>query len=249
MELVSKINFLKQRRWQYVIFGFFLSFIGPLGEWIFIQIFSEYVHDTFLLTYVYTEIATMIVFILFGYIIGIYAEKVEQLAFHDNLTGLHNRHYLMEQLLELEALHKRYKDKFSLILLDLDHFKEVNDSYGHSVGDKTLKAIAACIKNEMRKTDFGSRYGGEEFIIVCPHTSIDDCYKLAERIRISIENLKEDSLGFPGPQTISAGIYELSSDQEASLTQILNHVDQALYRAKQGGRNKVVIYDASETQY
>ncbi len=132
-------------------------------------------------------------------------------------------------------------------MLDLDHFKKFNDTYGHSVGDKTLKAISTCIMKEMRETDFGSRFGGEEFIIVCPHTSIIDCYKLAERIRIAIEHLKEDSLGFPGTQTISAGIYELSSDQKVSLTQILNCVDQALYSAKQGGRNKVVIYNASET--
>jgi len=244
MKLIKKLNLLKQRRWQYVIYGFFLSFIGPLGEWILIKIFFEYVNDPILLTYVYTEIATMVAFTVFGYIIGIYAEKVEQLAFHDKLTGLYNRHYLMEQLQELEALHKRYKEKLSLILMDVDHFKKVNDSYGHPVGDKTLKAIAACIIKEMRETDFGTRYGGEEFLIVCPHTSIDDCYKLAERVRISIENLKEDALGFPGPQTISAGIFELSSDHEVSLTQILNHVDQALYSAKQGGRNKVVIYDA-----
>ena len=239
-----KNNFFKQRRWQYVILGFFLSFIGPLGEWVFVNVFSNYINDTFLLTYVYTEIATMAAFTFFGYIIGIYAEKVEQLAFNDKLTGLYNRHYLMEQLQELEARHKRYKEKFSLILLDLDHFKNVNDSYGHSVGDKTLKAVADCIMKEMRETDFASRYGGEEFIIVCPHTGIDDCYKLAERIRITIEQLKEDSLGFPGPQTISAGIYELSSKQEASLTQILNNADHALYRAKKGGRNTIVVYNA-----
>jgi len=237
------IIFLKQRRWQYVFFGFLLSFIGPLGEWIFIKIFSEYVNDSFLLNLVYTEITAMAAFTLFGYVLGIYADKVEQLAFHDKLTGLYNRHYLMKQLNEIEASHKRYKDEFSLILLDLDYFKKVNDSYGHLVGDKTLSAIAACIMKEIRETDFASRYGGEEFIIVCPHTNIEDCYKLAERIRISIEHLEVDNLGFPGPQTISAGIYQLPLDEEVSLTQILNNVDQALYTAKQGGRNRVVIYE------
>lgn len=247
MKLTHKINFLgslKQRRWQYAILGVFLSFIGPIGEWIFVKIFSEYIKDSFFLTLIYTELATLVVFSLFGYILGNYAEKIEQLAFHDKLTGLYNRHYLMETLNELVALHKRYQEKFSLIMLDLDHFKKVNDSYGHSVGDKTLKAIAVCIVEEIREADFGSRYGGEEFMVVCPHTSITDCYKLAERIRIAIERLNADSLGFPGPQTISAGVYELSSDHEASLLQILNHVDQALYRAKQEGRNKVVIYNA-----
>ncbi len=106
MELKNKNNFLKKRRWQYVILGFFLSFMGPLGEWIFIKVFSKYFNYSFLLTYFYTEIAMMFTFIFFGYIIGSYAEKVEQLAFHDNLTGLYNRHYLMEQLHKLVALYK-----------------------------------------------------------------------------------------------------------------------------------------------
>ena len=243
---LTKNNVFKQRRWQYVMYGLLLSFIGPLGEWIFVNVFSNYINDSFLLTYVYTEIAAMAAFTLFGYIIGIYAEKVEQLAFYDKLTGLYNRHYLMEQLQELEALHKRYEEKFSLILLDLDHFKKVNDSYGHSVGDKTLEAVAGCIIKKMRETDFAARYGGEEFIIVCPHAGVDDCYKLAERIRIGIEQLKEDSLGFPGPQTISAGIYEVSLKQEVSLAQILNNADQAFYRAKQNGRNTIFVYDAGK---
>ncbi len=179
---------------------------------------------------------------MIGYILGNNAEKLEHLAFHDKLTGLYNRHFLMDRLKELMALHKRYQERFSLIMLDLDHFKKVNDSYGHSVGDKTLNAVALTIMKEIRETDFGSRYGGEEFIIVCPNTGITDCYKLAERVRMAIEVLNVDSLGFPGPQTISAGVYELSADQDVSLKQMLNYMDQALYRAKQEGRNKVVIY-------
>ncbi len=104
MNLENKFTFLTQRRWQYVIIGFFLSFIGPLGEWIFIEIFANYVQDSFLLAYVYTEIAMMVTFVISGYIIGSYAEKIEQLAYYDNLTGLYNRHYVMNQLDELFAL-------------------------------------------------------------------------------------------------------------------------------------------------
>jgi diguanylate cyclase (GGDEF)-like protein len=253
MKLISKNNFLsslKRRRWQYATLGILLSFTGPLGEWFFVKLFSRSINDSFFLTLLYTEIFSLVIFSVFGYILGIYTEKIEQLAFRDNLTGLYNRHFLIEKLNELMALHKRYQERFSLVMLDLDHFKNVNDSYGHAVGDKTLKAAARCIMEEIRETDFGSRYGGEEFIVICPHASLSDCHEVAERIRTAIKSLHSDSLGFPGPQTISAGVYELPSDKEVSLIQILNNVDQALYHAKKTGRNKVVIYsaDISEEQ-
>lgn len=247
MNLVSKNKFLdslKQRRWQYAIFGILLSFIGPLGEFVFVKTFSGLIKDSFFLTLIYAEFLTLVAFSIFGFILGKHTEKIEQLAFRDKLTGLYNRHYLIEQLNELMALHKRYQERFSLIMLDLDHFKRVNDSYGHAVGDKTLQATASCIMKEIRETDFGSRFGGEEFIVVCPHTSVNDCYELAERIRTTIEELRSDNLGFPGPQTISAGVFEVSSNQELSLSQILNKADQALYRAKKEGRNRVAVYRA-----
>ena len=247
MKLISKnslLSSLKQKRWQFATLGILLSFTGPLGEWIFVKLFSGSIEDSFYLTLIYTEIFSLVLFSVFGYMLGKYTEKIEQLAFLDNLTGLYNRHYLIKKLNELMDLHKRYQEKFSLMMLDLDHFKKVNDSYGHAVGDKTLTSAAKCIMNVIRDTDFGSRYGGEEFIIICPHTSVKDCYEVAERIRIAINSLNSECLGFPGPQTISAGIYELSSDQEVSLMQILHNVDQALYQAKNTGRNKVVIYSA-----
>ncbi|WP_426417794.1 GGDEF domain-containing protein [Aestuariirhabdus sp. LZHN29] len=238
----SILNSLKQKRWRYAFLGVVLSFIGPLGEWLFVKLLSRSINDSFYLTLIYTEIFSLILFSVFGYILGKHTEKIEQLAFHDNLTGLYNRHYLFEKLNELMALHKRYQEKLSLVMIDLDHFKKVNDSYGHAVGDKTLKAAAKCIMQEIRDTDLGSRYGGEEFVIICPHTAVSDCHEVAERIRTSINSLQSDALGFPGPQTISAGVYELSSDQDMSLTQILNNIDVALYHAKKTGRNKVVIY-------
>ena len=247
MKLIPKkslLSSLKRRRWHYATIGILLSFIGPLGDWLVVKLFARSTNDSFYLTLIYIELFSLVFFSVFGYILGRSTEKLEQLAFHDNLTGLYNRHYLFEKLSELMALHKRYQEKLSLVMLDLDHFKKVNDSYGHAVGDKTLKAAAKCIMEEIRDTDFGSRYGGEEFIIICPHTGVSDCHEVAERIRIAINNLQSDALGFPGPQTISAGVYELSSGQDASLMKILNNVDEALYHAKNTGRNKVVIYTA-----
>jgi len=246
IKLKEKFKFLnefKRPRWRYAIFGVLLSIIAPLGEWIFVKVFSTSSSDSFILALIYTELAALIAFILFGYVLGNHAEHLEQLAFQDKLTGLYNRHYLMDRLDELVSMNKRYQEKFSLIMLDLDHFKQVNDSYGHSVGDKTLKAVASSINAEIRETDFGCRYGGEEFIIVCPNTSVNYCHMLAERVRVAIERLESKSLGFPGPQTISAGVYEFDSAQDVSLSIILNRLDQALYIAKREGRNKVVIYD------
>ena len=242
----EKSNFLgqfKRLRWRYAIFGILLSIIAPLGEWLFVKVFSAYSSDSLFLALIYTELVSLIAFSLFGYVIGNHAEHLEKLAYKDKLTGLYNRHYLMDRLNELVAMNKRYKEKFSLIMLDLDYFKQVNDSYGHSVGDKTLKAVASSINAEIRETDFGSRYGGEEFIIVCPNTGVNYCHMLAERVRIAIERLKPKSLGFPGPQTISAGVYEFDSGHDVSLSIMLNRLDQALYIAKREGRNKVVIYD------
>ncbi len=244
----KKIKFIQQRKWQYFTLGVFISIIGPIGEWLFLRIFSGYTDDFLLLTYIYIEIVAISTFGIFGYMVGNYADKLEKLALYDKLTGLYNRHYLMKQLREFVSLCNRYGEKTSLIMLDLDHFKKINDTYGHTVGDKTLKAVSDCVKEELRETDFGSRYGGEEFIIACQHTNLGDCYNFAERIRQVIENLKEDSLGFPGPLTISAGVYEISPDQDSSLTQIFNKLDKALYQAKQKGRNNVVIYESSASE-
>lgn len=235
------MNFLGRRKAQWALIGAFLSFIGPLGEWAFLRYFSSTFEDPLLITYLYTEFITLVLFSLFGYMMGSYTGKIEFLALRDNLTSLYNRHYLIEHLSQLLAIHRRHKTKISLIMLDLDYFKRVNDSHGHVVGDQVLKAVAKCIGNHCREADVLARYGGEEFIVVCQDTDIQECFNLAERIRGGIGQLKPDELGFPGPQTISAGVYELPADEAPSVEQLINRADQALYQAKQSGRNKVVV--------
>ena len=178
---------------------------------------------------------------LFGYLLGLNAEKIEVLVLHDKLTGLYNRHYLIEHMEQLLALHKRYKKRSSLIMIDLDHFKRVNDLYGHIIGDQALKAVAECVRQHCRASDVLARHGGEEFIIICSDSNIQESRQLAEPIRESVEQLRSETLGFPGPQTVSIGAYELSSDEELSVDQLFSRVDKALYRAKEEGRNKVVI--------
>jgi diguanylate cyclase (GGDEF)-like protein len=113
--------------------------------------------------------------------------------------------------------------------------------YGHITGDQALKAVAECVRQHCRASDVLARYGGEEFIIICPDSNIQESYRLAERIHENVEQLTSESLGFPGPQTVSIGAYELSSDEELSVDQLLSRIDKSLYRAKKEGRNKVFI--------
>jgi len=232
---------LKKRRFQWALIGASLSFLGPLGEWMFLQVFSSATTDSLLLTYFYTELVTLISFGLFGYLLGLHTEKIEFLALRDKLTGLYNRHYLIEHLEHLLAQHRRHKTRSSVMMIDLDNFKNVNDYYGHIIGDMALKAVAECVQRICRDSDILSRYGGEEFIVVCHDTDINEGSQLAERIRKSVECLTIESLGFPGPQTISIGVYELSPDDELTVDQLISRIDKALYRAKDVGRNKVFI--------
>ncbi len=205
--------------------------------------FAKATTDSLLLTYFYTEVVTLISFGIFGYLLGLHSEKVEFLALRDKLTGLYNRHYLIEHLEHLLAQHRRHKKRSSVMMFDFDNFKKVNDYYGHIIGDMALKAVVECIQRICRDSDILTRYGGDEFIIVCHDTDINESSKLAERIRRSVECLTIESLGFPGPQTISIGVYELSPDEELTLDQLINRVDKALYCAKKDGRNKVFITD------
>jgi diguanylate cyclase (GGDEF)-like protein len=235
------MKILKKRKLRWALIGVFLSFLGPLGEWMVLKLFSDATTDSLMLTYFYTEFVALISLGLFGYMLGLYTDKIEVLALHDKLTGLYNRHYLIEHLEHLLAMRKRYKRKLSLMMIDLDNFKRVNDSYGHVTGDLALKAVSECVRQRCRESDVLARYGGEEFIIICPDSNIQESYRLAERIRESVEQLTSESLGFPGPQTVSIGACELSSDEELSIDQLFSRVDKALYRAKEEGRNKVFI--------
>lgn len=230
---------LGKKRIRWLLVGMALSLLGPTSEWVLLRGFVEQGLVPVHLTYLYTEISALLVFSLFGYLLGSYADRLETLALTDNLTGLYNRHFLMERLSEVHRLQQRYDQTYSLILLDLDHFKQVNDRYGHLTGDQTLKAVARTLTKELRRTDLASRFGGEEFLVLCPHTSAAEAVPLAERIAQAVKDLKQDQIGHPGPQRLSAGVYEVSGPETPSLAQVLDRTDQALYQAKAEGRDCV----------
>jgi diguanylate cyclase (GGDEF)-like protein len=156
------------------------------------------------------------------------------------LTGLHNRRKLDEVLgYEVERVH-RYGGGLSVILLDIDHFKQTNDSYGHPAGDRVLAAVAAILRSGARSIDSVGRWGGEEFMVICPQTELDGARALAEMLRLRIA-----AADFPevGRKTCSFGVAALCPDE--TLATLVARADAALYRAKQAGRN-AVEHDSNE---
>ena len=165
-------------------------------------------------------------------------EKVQEQAITDDLTGLDNRRHLDLMLNREIERSKRYKHHLSLIMLDIDRFKVINDQYGHPLGDFILSKLGHLIKKSMRKTDAAFRYGGEEFIILLPETGLDQALLIAERFRKSIEAAvflpKQVSIKI----TVSIGVCEFD-DQTQDAEALISLVDKALYKAKAAGRNCV----------
>jgi len=161
-------------------------------------------------------------------------KKVEELSVTDTLTGLNNRLKLDDVLEQKIYDFERYGNAFSIILIDLDHFKEVNDNYGHDVGDYILKEISRILKDQLRKTDVLGRWGGEEFVIICSNTSLDGAVKMAEKLRKAVEKFEFKKVG---QKTISLGVVEFLKDE--TFKSVFKRVDELLYAAKQGGRNQV----------
>ncbi|MGM0410867.1 MAG: GGDEF domain-containing protein [Bacillota bacterium] len=153
----------------------------------------------------------------------------------DKMLNIYNRTKFMEKLeSEIERFH-RYKNDLSLIMFDVDYFKEINDNYGHLVGDNILVSLIDIVKNEIRDVDFLARYGGDEFIIINSQTSREESFKLAERLRSKIKNSKFEKVE---EVTCSFGVAELNENDD--IDSIIKRVDDALYEAKESGRNKVI---------
>ncbi len=163
-----------------------------------------------------------------------------KLAMHDELTGLPNRRYILEVLERLLAASDRQQQPLSLMMLDTDHFKLINDRHGHQVGDQSLKLLADTLRSRLRTQDHAGRLGGEEFLVVLPNTQASGARELAEQLRQGIEQtsfLTRD--GRPLTLTISIGLCCLEPGVELDSQQAISRADQALYLAKQNGRNRV----------
>ncbi len=161
-------------------------------------------------------------------------------ALHDELTGIRNRRGLHHILEEQFSLHNRKGIPCSLAMIDIDHFKRINDDFGHTVGDEILKALVRQIKRIIRDSDKLIRYGGEEFILVMSATYLHAAESLVQRIRIYISQQQWDALPDKHPITISIGLSELMPQDDINAP--VERADMALYAAKQSGRNRVVIH-------
>lgn len=166
--------------------------------------------------------------------------RLARMALTDGLTGIFNRAYFDSVLEQETARYQRTGRPLSILLLDLDHFKKINDTHGHLCGDRTLKVVAKTLQNELRKSDTACRYGGEEFAIVLPETPAKLAYAVAERIRKTIARL---TLGFP--VTISIGLSCATELKTITSEGMVRQADKALYAAKNGGRNRTAFPEAS----
>ncbi len=162
----------------------------------------------------------------------------------DAMTGLHNRRFLEEYVETLVATSQRRKNQLSILMLDLDYFKMVNDNHGHDAGDAVLKALAKVLTQSVRSSDLVIRYGGEEFLIILQDTAEESADAVAEKIRSSVEALKIQVGGTTLQKTISIGISDFPKDSE-TFWQAVKYADVALYRAKEEGRNRVIRFDKS----
>jgi two-component system cell cycle response regulator len=171
-----------------------------------------------------------------------------KMALIDPLTGLYNRYYMDMELNTLFAEAQSHKQSLSCIMLDIDRFKSINDTYGHDSGDAVLKQLAVRAQMRVRPTDIVARYGGEEFIILMPSISLSEARTVAERLRESIEiepfsiHMGKDSIVV----TVSLGVATYD-EQDKTPEMLVKRADEALYEAKEGGRNRVIVSKLQKT--
>lgn len=168
-------------------------------------------------------------------------DKLDYANRYDSLTNIYNRSYTLNLANKYYELSKFEKTPFSILLIDYDFFKKVNDTYGHDTGDEVLKTLSKTISLSIRKNDIFGRYGGEEFLLICPNTNKDEAFLLAEKIRKNVNKkvmINENEIFM----SISIGLCEDLKDKDLSLTNLISNADNALYKAKESGRNQVSIY-------
>lgn len=169
--------------------------------------------------------------------------ELEELSTTDFLTGVFNRRYFMEIATTELKRHQRHAKITSILMLDIDHFKDVNDTYGHSVGDQALRHLVKICRDNLREEDIFARYGGEEFCALLPETDASTAKEVAERLRYNIEStpmeLDEQLLHL----SVSIGLSGIDARQETDIEPWLERADQAMYRAKEQGRNRVVCFE------
>jgi len=238
------------KRRLYPVLGFFLALGAPggllvmrslahgeFGNWTWMA--SEL--STRALTYGYVVGSTAIMFVGLGAIIGSNEDLLQRVSLTDPLTGLANRRHFDRRLREELARVDRYSYPLSLMLLDLDGLKKLNDAGGHESGDNALRAVARTLQHNCRSTDLAARLGGDEFVVLAPNITAKAAETLAERIRKSL-TVEASWVSTTLPAlTLSIGIADTQCIRELNPDRLYAAADQALYKAKQAGKNRVVV--------
>ncbi len=240
----------------FALIGFVIGLGAPLGAFLILwsgahyassfQDFWVFQWNQYHFFYEYMLLGTSLVFAIFGYVLGRYADKISSEnssllieSQTDSLTNLGNHRYLHEAFRHQYQNRKSDLEPISCLMMDLDFFKKVNDTYGHPFGDEVLKAFAALIKKIVRPNDIAARYGGEEFICILPSCAKEEAAAVAERLRGGMENTVTYFGKTPVKITVSVGVatdYGVMTDYQ----DLIKSADKALYQAKGSGRNKVV---------
>jgi diguanylate cyclase (GGDEF)-like protein len=174
-------------------------------------------------------------------------KELETMSLTDALTDLPNRRHLMDTLECELSKHERYQRPLSLAIMDIDLFKNINDTYGHICGDQALSGLARIFPDHLRTYDFVARYGGEEFCVILANTRLEEAILVMERLRCAVEAARIQADGHTIALTISVGIASNEAAASVSMDRILGMADKALYRAKTQGRNRTESFTSSDS--
>ena len=243
--LMPKILAAGQGSWQYQAHGDYhilhVSYLPELKWFLFIEQNETAaladVRRSLYINLAISLLVTLLVSLLIYAVLARYQGDIETMATTDKLTGLLNRHafnILMDKLL---SEHRREPKPFSVMMVDIDHFKAINDRHGHQVGDVVIATVARQLQAKLRESDLAVRWGGEEFLLVLRGCTRDEAEKVAEKLRVSVMEAAVQAGETTVPVTLSIGVSEYAGNETDD--QLVDRADQALYRAKQGGRNRV----------
>jgi diguanylate cyclase (GGDEF)-like protein len=237
---------LSRIRWTrsvwYTLAGAVLSIGAPTGLLVLREVYAprpvtaELMSDR--LTYLYVLLASALVLAFVGFLLGRQADRLASLSQTDALTGLPNRRALNEHIREELRRAARYRTPVSLLLIDVDGLKQVNDAHGHAAGDRVIRTIARAITHTLRESDFGARWGGDEFGIVAPNTTSAAARASAERLVNRVRSVR-DGHGFLSTVSVGIATFDPNRSDHADVESLVGAADRALYQAKADGRNRV----------
>ena len=191
------------------------------------------------IAYLYVLIATAVVLAGLGFLLGRQADRLEALSETDALTGLANRRAFRRRLKDEFARSRRYRAPVSLLMVDIDGLKRINDAEGHIVGDRIIRAVAEAIGRGLRESDFGARWGGDEFAILAPNTSAHAAHTSAQRLVARAAEHRDAHVRRAITVSVGVATYDPAENKYADVDALVRAADEALYRAKAAGRNRV----------